>query len=150
MDGQGLKIIRKRLRLTQAEMAIEMKVSRQSYIAWEKDIYKMTQEKIDAAIALDKSIPDGGIDPKETAKQRDKRLADEAHMIRNWQRVYRGTRAFCKNHRETMREFARTGSVIPSYAFAAIVEEWPDILADPDGNNALTKEQANAALGLKL
>jgi DNA-binding XRE family transcriptional regulator len=146
MDGEGIKVIRKRLRKTQAEMAGELEVSRQSYIAWEKDTYKIPTSKLEKLLAMDKSIPDGGLAPKETDKQRLARESHERAEARHWLTVYRATRAFYKNHNETIALFNSQGHVFPPAAQKLILDEFPDILSDPGGNHPMNKSQVESAL----
>lgn len=146
MDGEGIKLTRKRLQLTQAEMAAKLGVSRQSYIAWEKDTYHMPADKVDQLLAMDASVPAAA--PKETDKQRAAREADERKEIKHWAMIYRGMRAYpdTPNHATAMALLARQGHVIPRCAYAAIVAEFPDILTDPNGDHAMTKEQSQAII----
>jgi DNA-binding XRE family transcriptional regulator len=57
MDGEALKVIRKGYKLTQAAMAEKLKVSRQSYIAWEKGTYKIPEDIVTRLIAGDVAMP---------------------------------------------------------------------------------------------
>lgn len=142
MDGEGIKLTRKRLQLTQAEMAAKLGVSRQSYIAWEKDTYRMPADKVDQLLAMDASVPAGGLAgglaPRETDKQRAVREAAEAKYIKVTLMSYRATRAYCRNHAEAMGHYQRNrSSPILPVAYAAIVAEFPDILTDPNGDHAM-------------
>lgn len=146
MDGEGIKLTRKRLQLSQAEMAVRLGVSRQSYIAWEKNTYRMPSDKVEQLLALDASVP-AGLAPRETDKQRLAREAAEAKQIKLELACYRATRAYCRNHAEAMGHYRRNRSApILPIAYAAIVAEFPDILTDPDGDHAMTKEQSQAII----
>lgn len=57
MDGDSLKIIRKGYKLSQAEMAAKMEVSRQSYIAWEKNKYRIPPNIVDKLVAGGVAMP---------------------------------------------------------------------------------------------
>lgn len=138
MDGEGIKLTRKRLQLTQAEMAANLGVSRQSYIAWEKDTYRIPADKVAQLLALDASVPAGGLAPRETDKHRALREAAEAEYIKVALMSYRATRAYCRNHAEAMGHYQRNrSSPILPIAYAAIVAEFPDILTDPNGDYAM-------------
>lgn len=147
MDGEGIKLTRKRLQLTQAEMAAKLGVSRQSYIAWEKDTYHMPADKVDQLLAMDASVPAGGLALKETPKQQRDRLAAEAKEIQFALERYRSLRAWpdIPNHNAAMRFYARNNQPgPPAIAHAAILAAFPDIITDPDGDHAMTKEQSQA------
>lgn len=148
MDGEALKIIRKGYHLTQAEMAAKLEVSRQSYIAWEADRYAIPQRVVDALTNGNEHFEP--LVPKETDKQRAAREAAEAHLVAFWVKSYRNTRCWpdIPNHAAAMRLYATQGHVIPPIAYAAIVAEFPDILTDPTGDHAMTKEQSHATLGI--
>lgn len=138
MDGEGIRLTRKRLQLTQAEMAARLGVSRQSYIAWEKDTYRMPADKVDQLLAMDASVPAGGLAPRETDKQRATREAAEAKYIKVALMSYRATRAYCRNHTEAMGHYQRNrSSPILPIAYATIVAEFPDVLTDPNGDHAM-------------
>lgn len=149
MDGEGIKLTRKRLQLSQAEMAGKLGVSRQSYIAWEKNTYRMPADKVEQLLALDASVPAGGLDPKETPKQQRERLAAEAKVIQLALDCYRSLRAWpdIPNHNAAMRFYARNNQPgPPPIAYAAIVAEFSDILTDPNGNYTMTKEQSRSII----
>lgn len=149
MDGEGIKLTRKRLQLTQAEMAAKLGVSRQSYIAWEKDTYRIPADKVAQLLAMDASVPAGGLDPKETPKQQRDRLAAEAKIIKLALDCYRSLRAWpdIPNHNAAMRFYARNNQAgPPPIAYAAIVAAFPDIIKDPDGDYTLTKEQSRSII----
>jgi DNA-binding XRE family transcriptional regulator len=146
MDGDGLRVIREGHGLTQAQMAKELGVSRQSYIAWEKDKYKMPADKL--AILLGGSETLKAAKPKETAKQRQEREKEERALIKHWRNIYRVTRAWPQwnNHTKAMALLASQGHTIPPCAYATLVEDFPDILTDPNGDYTMTKAQSMAAL----
>lgn len=149
MDGEGIKLTRKRLQLSQAEMAAKLGVSRQSYIAWEKDTYRMPAAKVEQLIAMDASVPDGGLAPRETNKQRAAREAAERKIIDLEVESYRSLRAWpdIPNHNAAMRFYARNNQPgPPAIAHAAILAAFPDILTDPNGDHAMTKEQSQAII----
>jgi DNA-binding XRE family transcriptional regulator len=150
MDGEGIKLTRKRLQKTQAEMAKELEVSRQSYIAWEKDTYKIPTAKLEKLLAMDASVPAGGLTPKETSKQERRRLAIEAATIKQSVDTYRRMRCWPQgsNHRKAMAYLAREGTFIDPRAYEAILKEFPDILSDPDGDYSMSKERSHAILGI--
>lgn len=150
MDGDGIKLTRKRLQLTQAEMAGRLGVSRQSYIAWEKNVYRMPQDKLEALLAMDASVPASGLDPKETDKQKRLRETAEAAAVQFSVETYRRMRMWPQgsNHRKAMAYLATEGTTLHPGAYAAIVAEFPDILSDPDGDYSVTREKAHAVLGI--
>jgi len=88
MDGDGLIIIRKGwggTGLTQAEMAHELSVSRQSYIAWEKGHHKIPSDKL--KLLLDKASVIGSIGVKvDTKKQNKEDIAcfEQYATMRTW------------------------------------------------------------------
>lgn len=117
MDGEGIKLIRKRLQKTQAEMAGELGVSRQSYIAWEKDTYRIPQEKLEKLLALDSSIPADGIKPKNAA------------LVRDTIKYYGEMRRDGIAHADIVELWHRKAFAPSPEAQAGILAEWPDILA---------------------
>lgn len=145
MDGEGIRLTRKRLQLTQAEMAAELGVSRQSYIAWEKDTYRIPADKVAQLLAMDASVPTGGLAPRETDKQRIARESAERKEIQVALECYRSLRAYpdIPNHTAAMRFYVRNRQPgPPAIAHAAILAAFPDILTDPNGDYTMTKEQA--------
>lgn len=141
MDGEGIKLTRKRLQLSQAEMAVKLGVSRQSYIAWEKNTYRMPADKVEQLLAMDASVPAGGLAARETDKQRAARETAEAKYIKVALMSYRATRAYCRNHAEAMGHYQRNrSSPILPIAYAAIIAEFPDILIDPTGDHPVINE----------
>jgi DNA-binding XRE family transcriptional regulator len=148
MDGEGIKLTRKRLQKTQGAMAAELGVSRQSYIAWEKDTYKIPQDKLEKLLAMDASVPAGGLTPKETAKEkRDREAFDESERKRGLE-IYQRMRLWPQgsNHNKAMAYLAREGTVIPPQAYQSIVEAFPDVLTDPNGDYMVSKERSHAIL----
>lgn len=143
MDGEGIKIIRVGLGKSQAEMAQALSVSRQSYIAWEHDTYKMPAAKLAILMTLAGAETMG--EPKETPKQKRERELQEQKLIDYHVAGYRRLRAWpdITNHRKAMAVKAKEGSVIPPIAYAALVAAFPDILTDPDGHYPVSKAQSN-------
>lgn len=147
MDGEGLKVIRIGHGLTQAQMAEQLGVSRQSYIAWERDKYKMPADKL--AILLNGSETLKAAAPKETDKQRATREAWERETIKFSLERYRELRAWpdIPNHNAAMRFYARNRQPgPPAIAHAAILAAFPDIITDPDGDYTVDKAQALATI----
>lgn len=147
MDGDGLKVIRAGHGLTQAQMAEQLGVSRQAYIAWEKNKYQMPADKL--AILLNGTATLKAAVPKETDKQRLVREAAERKEIQLAVDCYRALRAWpdIPNHNAAMRFYARNNQPGPAaIAHAAILAAFPDILSDPDGDHAVSKEQSLAII----
>ena len=150
MTPLELKLLRKRYHLTQMELgaALSPPVSRLTIYNWESGKFAMP---VDIEQRLAKANLDVPVSTKETAKQERDRLAYERHLIDHWRGIYRATRAWPQynNHAKAMALFASQGHVIPPCTYAALVADFPDILSDPHGDHAMTREQSAAALNLK-
>ena len=146
MTPDEFRKIRKAARMTQAQMAEHLGKSRLTINNWETGKYAIPVDVL--GILAERGVSP---EPKETAKQERDRLAYERHLIDHWRGIYRATRAWPQynNHAKAMALFASQGHVIPPCAYAALVADFPDILSDPHGDHAMTREQSAAALNLK-
>lgn len=119
MDGEAIKLTRKRLQKTQAEMAADLKVSRQSYIAWEKDMYKMPPDKKALLISMDTSVPEGGLAPKKMSI-RAKETLDSYRTMRAPPNEF--------THGAILSLWTKSGYQLNDEEKLAIFEAFPDIL----------------------
>lgn len=144
MSPEEFRKIRKAARMTQAQMATHLGVSRLTINNWETGKFRIPDDALDTL--TEKGVSPGT--PKETAKQQAERLAFEQKAIAHWVDNYSRLRAWpnCGNHTKAMAVYAREGTVIPAIAYPAIVAKWPDILTDPNGDYTMTKEQSQAAI----
>lgn len=143
-----LKLLRKQYNLTQAEFGSRLvpPVSRLTVYNWESGKFAIPVDIETRLTAADLLRPAGK--PKETAKQEREREAHEKHLADHWRRMYRNTRAWpqASSHTKAMAWLASQGHVIPSFAYAGIVEDFPTILTDPNGEYPMTKEQSHAIM----
>lgn len=144
MTPAELKAFRKGKQMNQAELASALGVSRKTVVNWEGGTFAVPSDimaRLAAAGAL------AHVATKQSTKAELAREAHERHEIKVALMCYRSTRAYCRNHTEAMRHYLinRSGP-IPPFAYAAIVAEFPDILTDPNGDHAMSKEQALATV----
>lgn len=149
MNAVELKILRKQYRLTQAEFGARLnpQVSRLTIYNWESSKFAIPVDIELRLQAADLVAPAAA--PKETDKQRAVNEAAEQKIIQLAVDCYRSLRAWpdIPNHNAAMRFYARNKQPgPPAIAHAAILAAFPDILTDPDGDHAMTKEQSQAII----
>ncbi len=147
MTPEEFRKVRKAARMTQAQLAERLGVSRKTVVNWEGGVFVIPDTALDTLTEKGVALVAA---PAETDKQWRVREAAEAAQIRFSVETYRRMRMWPhgSNHRKAMAYLATEGTTLHPGAYAAIVAEFPDILSDPDGDYSVTKEKAHAVLGI--
>ncbi len=147
MTPEEFRKVRKAARMTQAQLAERLGVSRKTVVNWEGGVFAIPDTALDTLTEKGVALVAA---PSETARQKRVRETAEAAAVQFSVETYRRMRMWPQgsNHRKAMAYLATEGTTLHPGAYAAIVAEFPDILSDPDGDYSVTKEKANAVLGI--
>ncbi len=149
MTGDELKAFRKSKGMNQAELAEKLDKSRKTVVNWETGVFAVPSDIMEQLAA--KGIL-GAVETKTTSKAERLRLEHEQNEIERSISAYRSIRAWPEygpNHTKAMAYLKREGTVtIHPGAYATLLKMFPDILEDPNGDHAMTKEQSFAVLGI--